>query len=158
MFRYSMLDTAGVVLEGTEYRTDEIIWHSPSTVFQLSLTSVIGLVVKFSVAIRSSVGEPWVRFPDYAMICFFLALVLCVLREFWFVDFGHVEFLVERGDLVRRSRFVLGTCWGLWGGRACHRVDSRASAAEARGYLLLVVGNRYREAAAMEELMFPNLL
>lgn len=33
-------------------------------------SSVNGLVVKFSVAIRN-VGEPWVRFPDYALHYFF---------------------------------------------------------------------------------------
>ena len=38
-------------------------------------TSVIGLVVKFSVAI----GEPWVRFPDYASL-FFTSVIGLVVK------------------------------------------------------------------------------
>jgi hypothetical protein len=38
---------------------------------------VIGLVVKFSVAIRN-VGEPWVRFPDYATTFLFGLIFACL--------------------------------------------------------------------------------
>ena len=49
--------------------------------------SVIGLVVKFSVAIlqQQKFGEPWVRFPDYALTySFAFASLLLFFLPFYF--------------------------------------------------------------------------